>query len=85
VPIGSSSLFLVFALFAVLLFNFLEFFAVADLFAVISFTLFLTGNSFTNLPFEDFMNIRFGVKLFLERFPTINRNQQSFHILEAAP
>jgi hypothetical protein len=35
------------------------------LFVVISFTLFLTGNFFTNLIFEDFMNIRFGVKLFL--------------------
>ena len=66
-PIGSSSLCLVFAFFTVLLINSLEFFAITDLFVVISFTLFLTGNFFTNLPFEDFMNIRFGVKLFLEQ------------------
>jgi hypothetical protein len=65
VPIGSSSLCLVFALLTVLLISSLEFFAVTDLFVVISFTLFLTGNFFTNLIFEDFMNIRFGVKLFL--------------------
>lgn len=77
-PIGSSSLCLVFDLFTVLLFNGLVFFAITDLVAVISFTLFLTGNFFTNLPFEDFMNIRFGVKLFLERFFNYNPESTEF-------